>query len=224
MKSRVLFFLLLSSFCAFAYSGTEKPAAGPLIVEMEGRGIYLTSSTATITGGDTLTLSSPRVDWLDGMQQEHINQLLTVDLSQLSELAGYLDKGIKNTLVLSSLELKYKTDSGWRTLQIHDRLEWVTSSGGNLSFKFKDPLRIPLDQKMEQVALALKTWPNPTDGWLMELGRFPMHSVCCDCSGWCAFLWILFAYCNSCLQPQGGEYCCINCDPPVPAAPGGSCD
>ncbi|KEI70020.1 hypothetical protein [Endozoicomonas elysicola] len=223
MKSRVLFFLLLSSFCAFAYSGVEKPAAGPLIVEMEGRGIYLTSSTATLTGEDMLTLTAPDVDWLGGMKQEHMNKLSTIDLSKLPELSGYLDKGIKHTLVLSSLELKYKTESGWRILQIHDRVESVSSSGGNIAFKFKDPLQILLDQKMEQVTLVLKTWPYPTNGWLMELGRFPMHSTCCDCSGWCAFLWILFAYCKNCLQPQGGEYCCINCDPPVPAAPGGTC-
>lgn len=224
MKSRVLFFLLLSSLCTFVYSGVERPAVGPLIMEMEGRGIYMTSPIVTLTGDDMLTLTAPEVDWLDGMKQEHLDQLAGIDLSKLDELSGYLDKGIKNTQVISSMELKYKTEDGWRIVQIHDRVESISTSGGNLNIKFKEPLQLQLEQKMEQVSLVLQTWPSPTDRWLMELGRFPMHSVCCDCSGWCAFLWILFAYCNSCLQPQGGEYCCINCDPPVPAAPGGACD
>ncbi len=109
MKSRVLFFLLLSSFCVFAYSGVEKPAAGPLIVEMEGRGIYLASSTATLTDEDMLTLAAPEVDWLEGMKQEHMDRLSNIDLSKLPELSGYLDEGIINMQVLSSLELKYKT-------------------------------------------------------------------------------------------------------------------
>ena len=74
----------------------------------------MTSPTVTLTGDDMLTLTAPEVDWLDGMKQEHIDQLAGIDLSKLDELSGYLDKGIKNTQVISSMELKYKTENSWR--------------------------------------------------------------------------------------------------------------
>ncbi len=46
-------------------------------------------------------------------------------------------------------------------------------------------------------------------------------AVCCNCSGGCVALWILFAYCNTCISYQGGSYCCSSCN--MPGTPGGSC-
>ena len=61
------------------------------------------------------------------------------------------------------------------------------------------------------------------DGNKANLKGNPMtKAVCCDCSGGCAALWILFAYCNTCISYQGGSYCCSSCRMPGP--PGGTCN
>lgn len=48
-----------------------------------------------------------------------------------------------------------------------------------------------------------------------------IKSVCCNCSGGCAALWILLSYCETCLAVSGGGSCCSECK--MPASPGGSC-
>jgi hypothetical protein len=52
-------------------------------------------------------------------------------------------------------------------------------------------------------------------------GPYPTHAACCSCSGGCIALWVLFAYCNTCISIQGGAYCCSTCG--IPGPPGGSC-
>ncbi len=209
--------LLFSVFCTFAYSNADKPVAGKQTVELEGRGFYIHSPAALFDGSKTLTLNTPSIDWLGDMKQEHLDALAGIDLRDIPNFAATLDKGFKKTQVLSTIELTFQKDNHQQTLVIHDQVTHVSSQNGNIRFSFKEPVKAIPDQTMEQVTLTFKAWHIPT----VNLGRFPMHAVCCNCSGGCAALWILFAWCNSCLEPMGGEYCCPNCH--QPAAPGGTC-
>jgi hypothetical protein len=50
---------------------------------------------------------------------------------------------------------------------------------------------------------------------------WPSHSVCCDCDLKCASLWVLIAYCKTCVSPLGTSKCCKYCM--RPPTTGGKC-
>ncbi len=216
MKLR-LCFLLIPIFCSTTYAHSDKPVAGNQMVEMEGRGFYITSPSALFDGSKTLTFTAPVIDWLGDMKQEHLNSLAGIDLSDLPSFANTLDKGFKNSPILSAIELTFKQDNRQQTLTIHDQVTHVSSSNGNMRFTFKKPLTSIPGQTLQQVTFVFKTWHLPT----VDLGRYPMHAVCCDCSGGCAALWILFAWCNTCVAVMGGKDCCTICN--MPAVSGKTC-
>jgi len=216
MKLRFCF-LLFSVFCTVAYSNSDKPVAGTQMVKMEGRGFYITSPSAVFDSHKTLTLNAPVIDWLGDMKKEHLDVLGDIDLRDIPSFADTLDTGFKKSQRLSTITLAFVKSGKKQTLEIHDQVIHVSSSNGNIRFSFKEPVKSIADQTMEQVTLTFKTWHLPT----VNLGRFPMHAVCCNCSGGCAALWILFGWCNTCLEPSGGEFCCQHCH--MPAAPGETC-
>ncbi|GAA4651020.1 hypothetical protein GCM10023116_33030 [Kistimonas scapharcae] len=216
MKRRFCF-LLFSVFCTVAYSNSDKPVAGTQMVEMEGRGVYITSPSAVFDSHKTLTLNAPAIDWLGDMKKEHLDVLDGIDLRDIPSFAATLDTGFKKSQGLSTITLTFVRSGKKQTLDIHDPVIHISSQNGNIRFSFKEPVKSIPEQTMEQVTLTVKTWHLPT----VNLGRFPMHAVCCNCSGGCAALWILFAWCNTCLEPSGGEFCCQHCH--MPAAPGETC-
>lgn len=218
MKYHSCFVLFILTLCSpvFSYHDSSPAQAS------KGRGIVISAPSAVVTSNSNLTLLTPTANFVGDFEQETKEQLNTLDLTNAFDLASNLHTGILHGQTLFNLELKYRESEQCKTVDLSHHLKSVSSCSGNIHFNFSTPINDLLPQTIEQVTLTLL---NPTNSAAEEKGLkgpIPVHTACCDCSGWCAFLWITFAFCNSCLEPQGAEYCCKNCH--VPPAPGESCD
>lgn len=209
--------LVFSVFCSVAYSWPGGSFASEQTVKMKEWGFYITSPFAKFTDSKTLFLAAPIIDWLDDIKASQPEGISEVDLSDIPTFASALDTGFTRAEVHYSMTLNYNDGQKWREIDIDERVKGVTSNGSDIKFIFKDDVEPELGQTMGKVTLTVKVEHDPYPY------RDFMHTVCCDCSGKCALLWILCAYCSNCIQPRGGMDCCKLCDPPVPAAPGGKC-
>lgn len=208
--------LLLSSLCVAA---GKVHNAGTLNIELKGRGLYQESAVA-LYSNKVLTMEAPQTGWLNDMQKRHLALLKGINLSDPAKLSRWLSKGIHHRTVPIQVLLQYSTVEG-KTVTTQLKITNVHAFSGNMQYDLADPVNLP--QEIENVTLLIKTWHAPTRSACahMEEGASNDESVCCDCSGVCAFYWLMFNYCDTCVSPQGGEHCCQICD--KPAAPGQSC-
>ena len=223
MTFRTCFALLFFIFSTSAFSHHESTAVKSKQLEMKGRELILSSSSAVVTDGHRLTLLAPATSLSEATKGVNSEALDALDFSDVAQLASNINTGIQHGQTLLTLELKYKKAGQWVTEDLSHSLESVSSCSGNIHFNYKNDIDGSIPQSMDEVTLVLTSWISPSENGNRNTvkGPIPMHTACCDCSGWCAFLWTLFAYCNTCLEPQGAEYCCKNCN--MPPAPGESC-
>ena len=187
---------------------------------MQGHGLTFSAASAMVSDERVLIVSSPSVQWTGNLSQEQLNQLKAIDLSDLIELALNLDTGVNYGRSMFSLELSYsegeqRDNQDKKTVQFSQLLTSIRNIDGNLHFQFKEPLDDSLPPVVENIELKLITWVTIEDGLTGLKSPIPIHAACCGCSGWCAFLWTLFAYCSTCVEPQGPAYCCQNCRMPA---------
>lgn len=194
--------------------------AGNISISLEGRGLYLTADQIDYDQGTSLTVVTPRVGWLDDMRQEQLDALKDFDLNDLSELASYMDKGVNRAPLI--LDISIRRADGNSTIITPLDVKKIESKNGNIQFTLNTKLdKFP--EEVEKASILYRTWHHPTQESL-ELalgGPRPLKAVCCNCSGGCAFLWILLGWCTTCVSFQGGEYCCADCQ--LPPAPGETC-
>lgn len=220
--------LVLTLFCLLSQWAQAAPAskqcasglsAGNISVTLEGRGFFLTTDQVSYDQDKKLTVVAPEAGWLDDMKPEHLQQLKDFNLNDLSELAGLMNKGVqKSPLVIDISIRRFENESVIMTpLDVNE----VEYENGNLLLTLNRPANIP--PVLESTSILFRTWHQPTEESLSTVlgGPRPMKAVCCDCSGGCAALWILFAWCTKCVSFQGGEYCCSACQ--MPPAPGETC-
>ena len=194
-------------------------SAGNISVTLEGRGFFLVTHQMSYDQDNKLTMVAPVAGWLDDMKQEHLQALKDFNLNDLLGLTELMNKGIKKSPLIIDISIKrFENDSVIMTpLDVHE----VEYSNGNLLFTLNRPANIP--PVLENVSILFRAWHQPTEESLSTVlgGPRPMKAVCCNCSGGCAALWILFAWCTQCVSFQGGEYCCSACQ--MPPAPGETC-
>lgn len=208
--------LIINGLC---HAADSVHYANTLTIELEGRGLYQEATVAPYSD-KFLTLEAPTTGWLSDMKRSHLLSLKDIDLNDLTGLAALLSDGVQHTTVPTEISVEYSAPDG-KTIKKVLPVSHVGASSGNMQYVLAESIGLP--QEMENVTLLIKTWPVPTEqaAELMLGGRGPTKAVCCDCSGGCAALWIMFGYCKSCMTALGGEYCCSECH--KPAAPSGSC-
>ncbi|AMO55417.1 hypothetical protein GZ77_10295 [Endozoicomonas montiporae] len=216
---KTIFLYLTVFWTSLALAQQSGHTANPLTLKLEGRGLYQ-EAMITLYDGTSVTLEAPVTGWLDDMPQKHLDALRGINLKDLPALAHLLDQGIKHSAVPLEISLVYPA-KGKRQTRIVLPVKQISSQYGNMTYTLQHPVDMPED--IENAALLFKTWPAPAEeDQLVELGgRRPTKAVCCDCSGGCAALWILFGWCKQCLSAMGGEYCCSEYR--MPAATGGKC-
>ena len=198
---RTLFLIMAICLPMLGQARPSGYSANNLTLEFAGRGLYQKSAVA-LYNGTKVTLEAPVSGWLDDMNKDQLKQLKGVNLNDLSGLARLLQQGLRESTAHFEISVQYRLANSQTAQKVLSVIDVRKNGGGNIEYILNKSVDLPAD--MENAVLLFKIWPSPMNS----------HATCCDCSGGCAALWILFSVCTTCLSPRGGEDCCEICDKP----------